>query len=142
MVGAREESQLGHQGGCDTLNKTEGDCLGKQVLWEGPEKDLSHLLDGRRDWGGQHSRVVWVEPSIELGGGGQSPGSLGGSVDSRRRPEEGRPCKPSWGASRMWEQLPVVKRGQVKLGLGGVSWIWQVETSLVSMREWLQQSGE
>ena len=89
MVGAREESQLGHQGGCDTLNKTEGDCLGKQVLWEGPEKDLSHLLDGRRDWGGQHSRVVWVEPSIELGGGGAEPRKSGGqgglNTEARRR---------------------------------------------------------
>lgn len=45
------------------------------------ESSLSHM-DGKRDWDHQHSRVVWVGPSIELGW--QSPRSLGCSVGAGR----------------------------------------------------------
>lgn len=138
-MGAREQSQLGHQGGCDTINKTGGECWGEQVLWERPKISLSHTgwkdtaVVNTQGWNG------WSEPSVELRQ--QGPRSLGGSVGARRRPEEGRPWRTNWGASRMLEQLLVLERGQVKQGLESVSWIWQVETSLVSMTEWLQNSG-
>lgn len=36
---------------------------------------------------------------------------------------------------------PSLKKGLAKLGLESVPWIWQVETSLASMREWFQKSG-
>lgn len=116
MVGAREESQLGHQGGCDTLNKTEGDCLGKQVLWEGPEKDLSHLLDGKRDWGGQHSRVVWVEPSIELGGAEprKSGRQCGLKTEARRR----QALQTKLGGFKNVGAAPSSKKRPGKIGIG------------------------
>lgn len=60
---------------CDFLNKRGGEYLGKTDTL-GKTRQRSLLYTGaERDWGGQHSRAVWLEPSIKLRW--QIPKSLG-----------------------------------------------------------------